>query len=148
MKILETYPAKEGLWLVEVKVSPSNRISVFADRREGITIDECVSLSRFIEHRLDREREDFELIVSSPGLDMPFLIREQYEKNLGNRVKVKLTGHKELKGTLVALTEKGIVLEEDEKKKKKKKKDAGEEGPRRHNLSFEEIEQTKLIIEF
>ena len=53
----------------------------------GITIDECASLHRHIENNLDREKEDFELQVSSPGLDMPFAVIDQYYKNEGEKLR-------------------------------------------------------------
>ena len=60
------------MFLVAVKVSSANKIIVLADKLDGITIDECVSIHRFIESKLDRDIEDYELEVSSPGLDLPF----------------------------------------------------------------------------
>ena len=76
------------LFLVAVKVSSSNRITVLADSMKGITIDECAMLHRHIENGLDRETEDFELQVSSPGLEMPFCVIQQYYRNEGRKVAV------------------------------------------------------------
>ena len=149
-KIMETYPGREGLFIVELKVSPSNKISLFADRMEGITIEECVRISRFIEHKLDREKEDFELVVSSPGLDMPLRVKEQYLKNTGKNLKVTLRDHSEIKGKLIEVNDHGIVIEKEQKKGKKKgsRKKTAQEGPVRNEYAFDEIEQAKLIIEF
>ena len=77
-----------GIFLVSVKVSNANRITVLADKNEGITIDECASIHRHIKNGLDRDKDDFELQVSSPGLDMPFVVIEQYLKNEGWKVEV------------------------------------------------------------
>ena len=153
LKILEEYPDREKVFIVDLRISSSNKISLFIDRMEGITIEECVQLSRFIEHHLDREKEDFELVISSPGLDMPFLVREQYLKNKGKRLKIRLNNSKEIKGRLTEVNEKGIVLEEEIKKGKKKKKKKKEEKnddnePAPKEYPFEEIQQAKLIIEF
>jgi ribosome maturation factor RimP len=149
LKILDEYPGREKIFLVDLRISSSNKISLFADRMEGITIEECVQLSRFIEHHLDREKEDFELVVSSPGLDMPFMVREQYQKNKGKRLKIRLTGNQEVRGRLVEVKENGIVFEKEIKKGKKKKgKKSGEEEPALTEYPFEKIEQAKLIIEF
>ena len=72
-----------GNYLVEVKISSKNAISVKMDNlHSGVSIKDCVSVSRNIEHNLDRESEDFELQVSSPGLDHPFKVIEQYQKNI------------------------------------------------------------------
>ena len=65
-------------YLVDLSVSSSNQIKIELDRMEGVSIDECVAMSRHIESALDRETEDFELQVSSPGLDQPFKVFQQY----------------------------------------------------------------------
>ncbi len=150
LKILEDYPGREEIFVVDLRISSSNRISLFVDRMEGIPIEECVKLSRFIEHHLDRDKEDFELMVSSPGLDMPFLVKEQYRKYTGKQIKLKLKDGRERKGQLVEVSEDGIVFEEKRKtdKKKNRKKKKVEEEPVRKAYSFDEIEQAKLIIEF
>ncbi len=72
--MVEEFIKGTGLFLVSVKVSSANRIIVLADKNEGITIDECAAMHRYIEKGLDRDKEDFELQVSSPGLDMPFIV--------------------------------------------------------------------------
>ena len=71
-----------GNYLVDVSVSAKNVILVKMDNlNQGVSIKDCVSVSRNIEHNLDREKQDFELKVSSPGLDQPFMVHEQYLKN-------------------------------------------------------------------
>ena len=87
-ELVEEFIKGTGLFLVAVKVSSSNRITVLADKNEGITIDECAGIHRHIEKSLDRDKEDFELQVSSPGLDLPFVVIEQYFKNEGKKVEV------------------------------------------------------------
>ena len=86
--MVEEYVRENGLFLVSVKVSSSNRITVLADKKDGITIDEIAGIHRHIENGLDRDTEDFELQVSSPGLDLPFGVIEQYYKNEGRKVEV------------------------------------------------------------
>ena len=66
-----------GGFLVSAKVSEQNVINVFVDKAVGISIRECLQISRYIENELDREIEDFDLSVSSPGLTNPFLVKEQ-----------------------------------------------------------------------
>ena len=69
------------IFLVDLIISPSNQMIVEIDKVPAISIKECVSVSRHIERSLDREVEDFELSVTSPGLDKPFKKIEQYQKN-------------------------------------------------------------------
>ncbi|MBQ3595636.1 MAG: ribosome assembly cofactor RimP [Bacteroidales bacterium] len=67
-------------FVVDITVSKSNVIFVYIDADTSVTIDHCVELSRFIESRLDREIEDYELSVSSAGIDYPLLVNRQFKK--------------------------------------------------------------------
>ena len=78
----------EDMFLVEADVSTSNVIKVFIDSYEGLTIEDCVALHRELEQKLDREEEDFELEVSSPGLLEGFKVKDQYLKNTGRQLEV------------------------------------------------------------
>jgi len=90
-KILEP----TDFFLVEASVKPGNRIVVYVDKLEGISIDECAEISRLVESNLDREVEDFELEISSPGLTQPFKVKQQYFKNIGKDIEIVLsTGEK------------------------------------------------------
>lgn len=109
--LVEEYIRGTGLFLVSVKVSNANRIIVLADKNGGITIDECAGIHRHIENRLDRDIEDYELQVSSPGLDQPFGVIEQYFKNEGKIVEVvDYYGVKYL-GKLINVTKGGFEIE-------------------------------------
>jgi len=129
-----------GLFVVAVKVSSANRITVLADKNEGITIDECATIHRHIEMNLDRETEDFDLQVSSPGLDLPFGVIEQYYKNVGRKVEVIDKEGTKLTGILKNVTEGGFELETEYKVKGKAKelKDV--------SFNFEQIKSTKVIL--
>ena len=138
-----------GLYLVEISISGDNRISVEIDKEEGsVAIEDCISVSRNIEHNLDREEEDFSLEVSSAGLDKPLRVFKQYVKNVGREVKVQKKEHgKSVQGVLKSVDEKGLLVEVTEKQRvegKKKKIWITEEIP----IEFNEIKETKLIIAF
>ncbi|MCU0408267.1 MAG: ribosome assembly cofactor RimP [Bacteroidales bacterium] len=113
--------AGSSLFLVSVKVSSGNRITVLADRNEGITIDECVAIHRHIEAGLDRDAEDFELQVSSPGADSPFHVTEQYLKYEGKKIEVIDAEGKRYAGVLKNVTGGGFELECEVKVKGKGK---------------------------
>ena len=102
-------------------MSSANRITVLADKNEGITIDECAAIHRHIEKNLDREKEDFELQVSSPGLDLPFGVIEQYYKNEGKKVEVIDNEGSKYSGILKNVTKGGFELETEVKLKEKQK---------------------------
>lgn len=107
-----------GIFLVDIKVSKGNKISVFIDRLEGLAIDDCVALSRFLEEKLDREANDFELEVSSPGLDAPFKVPEQYSKAVGRTIQVLTLESKKLEGVLKKVEDQTLFIELLTKKKK------------------------------
>jgi len=138
--LVEEFIKGTGLFLVTVKVSNANRIIVLADKNEGITIDECAAIHRHIENGLDRDREDFELQVSSPGLDMPFGVMEQYFKNEGKKVEVVDNEGSKFTGKLKNVTTGGFELETEKKTKGKaiELKDV--------SFNFEQIKSTRVIL--
>jgi ribosome maturation factor RimP len=131
-----------GGFLVSAKVNTQNVISVFVDKANGISISECLQISRFIEQELDREIEDFELSVSSPGLSKPFVVKEQYQKNIGKEIVVKLSDGKKIKGRLIAFD--GDIILETNKKEKGKKQIKKET----KIILSEQVKETKLVIKF
>lgn len=128
------------IFLVGVKVSSSNRIMVLADRNDGITIDECATIHRFIESRLDRDVEDYELQVSSPGLDTPFLVIEQYYKNEGKKVEVIDSEGSKFTGVLKNVNNGGFELEAEVRAKGKMKelKDV--------SFNFDNVKSAKVVL--
>ena len=129
-----------SLLLVAVKVSSSNKITVLADTKKGITIDECALLHRHIEKGFDRDVEDFELQVSSPGLDTPFGVIEQYYKNEGQKVSVVDNEGSKYTGILKNVTKGGFDLETEIKVKGKSKevKDIP--------FNFDQIKSTRIVL--
>lgn len=122
--LLEAILPQWDLFLVEVTVKPGNHIVVFIDSLKGVTIEECIAVSRHLESRLDREAEDFDLEVSSPGLDNPLKIPIQFVKNTGRILDVVTFDGQKTTGRLTGI-ENGIIrlevesLEKDAGGKKK-----------------------------
>jgi ribosome maturation factor RimP len=110
-EIVNEHIKETEIFLVTVRVSNLNRILVFVDTFTGITLDECVELHRHIEKNLDRNMEDFELEVSSPGLDTPFTVIQQYRKNTGKRIEVINNNDEKYAGILRNVTTGGFELD-------------------------------------
>ena len=134
-------------FLTDISVSSDDRIVVEIDHEEGVWIEDCVELSRFIESHLDREQEDFELEVGSAGIGQPFKVLRQYEIHQGDNVEVLLADGRKLEGGLGHGTEQGFPLGFEEKVR--------EEGAKRPKLvtrelpvSFAEVKWTKYLIDF
>ena len=107
-------------FLVDLYISKNNCINVSIDGDNGITIDDCIALSRYIESHLNRDEEDFELNVASAGLDSPLKLIRQYKKNVGRGLKVEITDGSIRQGELLEATDEKIVLRLDLTKKQKK----------------------------
>ena len=135
------------LFLVEIKVDSRNNILIFVDSPNGVSIDECVGISRHVESSLDRETEDFALEVSSPGIGDPFRVFEQYKKAIGRTVDVLYSTGEKVQGELLRADEAEITV-----KYAVKEKAPGAKRPKmvekEATIKYEEIKTTKEIIIF
>ena len=100
-----------ALFLIELKFLADNKIYVEVDGDNGVTLKECIRISREIEHNLDREEEDFSLEVTSPDVANPLKVRRQYIKNIDRILDVKLRDNTTFQGVLKSVTENEIELE-------------------------------------
>jgi ribosome maturation factor RimP len=130
------------LFLVDVKVGIGNRIKVRVDSDESVLVQDCRALSKFIESNLDREKEDFELEVSSAGIDFPLTNIRQYIKNIGRSVQVLTVDGSTYKGKLLAATESEIEVANEKKEKGKKVV------VENTTVDFNKIKETKIVISF
>jgi len=130
------------LFLVAVKVSSAGKITILADKKEGITIDECVSISRFIEKNLNRDEEDYELMVSSPGLDMPFMVKEQYFKSEGKNVEIISMEGTKFSGLLKNVTDGGFEIETEVKVKGQTKE------TKELSFNYDQVKSTRKVVSF
>ncbi len=129
-------------FLIEVLIKPLNHIMVFIDGDHGVTIDDCKGLSRHLEQNLDREKEDFDLMVSSAGADRPLKVLRQYKKYIGKNLEIVTVSGAKTEGVLVFADRDGIKLEQEIKKSKK------ESEKKELDLKFNEIKSAKIVISF
>ena len=137
--------SKEGYFLVDVDVTPDNRIVVEIDQAEGVWIDDCASLSRFIESALDRDVEDYELEVGSAGIGQPFKVLQQYINHIGQEVEVLPKSGAKTKGILVSADEKGFAVKTSQKQKvegSKRPKTVEVEIP----FGYDDVKYVKYVI--
>jgi ribosome maturation factor RimP len=136
------------LFIVDISITSSMVISLEIDKTSGsVAIDDCVSVSRNVEHNLDREEVDFELHVSSAGLDKPLRVLAQYIKNVGREVEMVMSNGTKKQGVLLAATEETVTVEttRQEKLEGKKKKETIVEA---ETIPMSEIKETKIVISF
>ena len=134
-------------FLVDIQISPDDKIVVEIDHADGVWIEDCVELSRYIEDRLSRDEEDYELEVGSAGLGQPFKVPQQYQNFIGKEVEVLDKDGKKVKGVLKSVDGNDFVVAVNEKvhvegKKRPVKMDVD------HTFNIENVKYTKYIISF
>ena len=144
-RIIEENLAASATYLVDVEVKPGNLIVVEIDNDEGVSVDDCAELSRYLESQLNREVEDYELEVGSTGITAPFKALRQYLKNTGNEIEWMLKNGVKQTGILQSADEKGIVVSVSRQVKPegaKRKTTVQEE----QFYTFDEIKYAKYIL--
>jgi ribosome maturation factor RimP len=105
---LENNPS---LFLLDLNVSDANHIRVVIDGDNGVTVEDCMNVSREIEHNLDRDEVDFSLEVMSAGVSEPLQLTRQYRKNMGRTLKVRTQEGKTIEGTVAKVTDEAVTLQ-------------------------------------
>ena len=144
-KIVEKKINEIGGFLVDLKVSSSNIISLSFDKMEGVSFDDCLKITKFIEDHFDRDIEDYELNVSSAGLANPFKVEQQYIKNIGKVVNILLINGERKSGKILSYDNKKLRIEIQKKKKVTNKNNTA-----KHEIIIPEsdIKETKLKIKW
>jgi ribosome maturation factor RimP len=135
----------QDIFLVSVKIKPTNNIKIFLDADSGLSIEKCIKINRAL-YKIIEERQwypdgNFSLEVSSPGVDEPLKLLRQYKKNIGRNVEVTLNNDTKQEGKLIEVVEESIKLEQQEGKGKKAV-------TKFIDIAFNEIKQTKILISF
>ena len=134
------------LFLIDLKISSNNSINVTVDGDEGVSVKECIRISRHIEHNLDRETLDFSLEVSSPGLSEPLVNNRQFNKNIGKTLKITTQTDK-FEGEIIEVNDNGIVLEWEVREPKPVGK-GKVTVTKTASIPFENIKQAKVKLKF
>jgi ribosome maturation factor RimP len=137
---------RTDLFLLEMTISEDNRIKIVIDGDNGVNVDDCMFVSRAIEHNLDREEVDFALEVASAGATAPIVNKRQYKKNIGRFLEVK-TGSDKMEGILKEVSDEGISLEWKVREPKpigKGKVTVKKEA----TVAFNDIAEAKVLIKF
>ena len=145
--IVEDWLRDKEYFLVDIQISNDDHIIVEIDHADGVWIDDCVELSKYIESRLDRDEEDYELEVGSAGLGQPFKVPQQYENYIGKPVEVEDSEGKKFRGILKSVGNNDFVVAVNEKvkvegKKRPVKMDVD------HTYQMDKVKYTKYLISF
>lgn len=143
--VKEFIAKKEGLFLIEVKSAPGNKITVLLDGDKGVTIDNCTAVNKalykFIEETQFFGDKNFSLEVSSYGVDRPLILLRQYKKNIGRTVEIVLTDGQKLEGKLLDANEEHIIIEQKTGKGNKMT-------TKTTTILFNQIKHTTVLITF
>ena len=145
--VVEEWLQDKEYFFVDIEVSPDDKIVVEIDHVDGVWIEDCVELSRYIESRLSRDEEDYELEVGSAGLGQPFKVPQQYINFIGKEVEVLDRDGKKVQGTLKSVNGNDFVVAVDEKVKIEGKK-RPEIQSVDHAFQMDQVKYTKYLISF
>lgn len=137
----------EDIFIVDIKISTNNKIQVLIDSINGILIQDCIKISKAIEKDNDRDSEDYELDVSSFGIDKPLKLEKQYHKYIEKQLKIETTEGIKHRAKLISVNENGIKILETKKQKIKGTK-RKEEIINEIQIPFTNIKIAKPIITF
>ncbi|WP_265132329.1 ribosome assembly cofactor RimP [Chryseobacterium oranimense] len=143
----EFLESREDLFLVDLKISAGDDITVILDGDNGVTLQDCLDASRAVEFNMDREEHDFSLQVMSAGLSEPLSSPRQYRKNIGREIEVLLNDASKIEGELAKVDDEKIILILRYRKPKdigKGKVDVEEE----KEIPYSEIKKALVIIKF
>lgn len=145
--IVEEWLDGKEYFLVDIEISPDDRIVVEIDHADGVWIEDCVELSRFIEDHLSRDEEDYELEVGSAGLGQPFKVAQQYHCFVGKDVEVLDADGKKYKGVLKAVEGNDFTVTVQEKQKVEGKK-RPQLVDTDYTFQMNKVKYTKYLINF
>ena len=137
---------KPTIFLIDLSINEANKILVTLDGDKGVTLQDCIDISRAIEHNLDREEQDFSLEVASAGVSTPLKLERQYKKNIGRTLKVK-TNSEIIEAELIEVNDKLIVLSWTAREPKKIGK-GKETVLKKQEIPYEEIKEAVVTINF
>ncbi|WP_315280834.1 ribosome assembly cofactor RimP [Prevotella pallens] len=146
-RLVDEWLEGKEYFLVDIQISPDSKVVVEIDHADGVWIEDCVELSKFIEENLSRDEEDYELEVGSAGLGQPFKVPQQYINFIGKEVEVLDHDGRKVCGVLKSVDGNKFVVSVNEKvhvegKKRPVKMDVD------HEYDMNEVKYTKYLISF
>ena len=146
-RLVDEWLEGKEYFLVDIQISPDSKVVVEIDHADGVWIEDCVELSKFIEENLSRDEEDYELEVGSAGLGQPFKVPQQYINFIGKEVEVLDHDGRKVSGVLKSVDGNKFVVSVNEKvhvegKKRPVKMDVD------HEYDMNEVKSTKYLISF
>lgn len=141
---LDTNP---NLFLIDFQIDANNNIKIIIDGDDGVAVDDCITVSRAIEHNIDREEFDFSLEVASSGASSPLTKKRQFKKHIGRILEIKTIDGNSFEGTLTSISDNDIEI----KWKSREPKPVGKGKitvEKSATISFDDLKECKVKIIF
>ena len=148
-KAVEEWLSQNEYFLVDVEMTPDGRIVIEIDHTDGVWIEDCAELSRFLQEKLGDELGDYELEVGSAGIGQPFKVIQQYRNHIGKEVEVLPLDGKKLQGILKEVSEDGqsfVVTVKEKQQQEGKKRPVMVEVDKPFGIA--EVKYTKYLLTF
>ncbi len=145
VELSEAFLKDSANYLIDVNIRSGNRISIFIENDEHVSIKDCIALSKHIETQFNREQQDFELEVSSPGIDSPFRHERQYIKYVGKEIEILMSNGEKFSGELLGSDSESIQFLPS-KKGRSKKIDQTTNSKETMTVLLSEVKETRLVI--
>lgn len=142
----EALKDKPSIFLIDVSINDSFKITVTIDGDDGVVLQDCIDLSRAVDNNLDREEQDFSLEVASAGVSSPLKLLRQYKKNIGRTLKVKLATET-IEAELADANDEFIILAWEAREPKKIGK-GKETVQKTREIPYTEIKEAIVTITF
>ena len=120
--VVEEWLKDNDYFLVDINFAADDRIVIEIDHADGVWIEDCAELSRFLQEKLGDELGDYELEVGSAGLGQPFKVAQQYINHIGDTLEVLQADGKKVQGVLKAVDAPSFTITVQEKQKQEGKK--------------------------
>ena len=146
---VEEWLSQNEYFLVDVEMTPDGRIVIEIDHTDGVWIEDCAELSRFLQEKLGEDLGDYELEVGSAGIGQPFKVVQQYRNHIGKEVEVLALDGKKLQGILKEVSDDGqsfVVTVKEKQKQEGKKRPVIVEVDKAFNVN--EVKYTKYLLTF
>ena len=145
--LVEEWLQGNDYFLVDVVFGADDRIIVEIDHADGVWIEDCAALSRFVQERLGEELNDYQLEVGSAGIGQPFKVPQQYVNHIGKEVEVLTAEGIKVKGILKSVDGETFVITVQEKQKQEgKKRPVMVDVDKTYNMN--QIKYTKYLLSF
>lgn len=138
---------KPEFFLINFEIKPGNIIEVIIDGDNGVLVEDCIAVSRAIEHNLDREEQDFSLQIMSAGITEGLVHQRQYKKNTGRTLAIKTNENESFEGELIEVGDESFTL----KWKAREPKPVGKGKitvEKTKDIMFADVKKANVVIKF